>query len=835
VSRRSAAAIVLAAMTTAACLSCATLSLSRPWSMRESDHFEVYGDVGSDRLAEFASELELIHTTVAELLDLEPRQETPVAPRTRVFVVSDRSSLLSSPVTRELPLSEGSGAVFVRNPDRDSIILDASQPRAKRSHAYHQYAHGMVLRSGGLGYPLWYQEGLAELFSTLEADSETGEVRFGLPPEERVKQLSLTAPLGLGPLLGASDTLLWPQSLIEAFEAEAWAFVHWHFIGRARMQPDSVEQLGRFLEQDASTTLDAGLQRAFGRGLTELESAFRDYIGGEPPAARPLALATARVAPTLSRARQLSDPERVHLLADLSLRSVRRQTELLESRLTRELEAALARSPKHARCAALLARLLAERGSARSNEWIEVAEREGAGDAEVAVQVGLARLAQAHSTRIVDETLRAAGIARLARGFELDPSRADAVLAWAGESVRSDSDVSDALSALEAAAQRRPDSFRVGIRLAEVLLESGAEARGRSKLLEAARIPHALDGLRPKEVRRVTRLLKLSGVEANLDDPSRYLSGKLDWQLPTRGARLRSEQGIVRVRGRAGIARHLEHDIVVAIDTSAVTTRSSGADVDGDGVIARNFAGRDSIYATERAAVSKLMRRLDPGTTRLGLVTFGARGIRQAELGPLARAIEQLDSMQSHPLGVTLERSNIVSALTESFDTLIANAEPGRQQQRSILLIYYGASTFGASDRPIIGLSEARARQIADQLARYDVRVYCFFGGGTLPEEVDALNTLAARTQGRALAIRNASDLEGAILRLRFTSLERIELTNRTHDLAASELRIGNDGSFRASIELRPGWNELELEAYLGDRPALTERRRIFYASPGDG
>ncbi len=101
---------------------------------------------------------------------------------------------------------------------------------------------------------------------------------------------------------------------------------------------------------------------------------------------------------------------------------------------------------------------------------------------------------------------------------------------------------------------------------------------------------------------------------------------------------VREPVGLVEVRGWAGTGQRGQHDVVLVIDRTASTFEPSGVDVDGDGVVGRTVrignVGNmrralevvsdpdDTIAAAELVAARRLIERLDPTSTRMGLVTF---------------------------------------------------------------------------------------------------------------------------------------------------------------------------------------------------------------------
>src|SRR5262245_12209865 len=64
----------------------------------------------------------------------------------------------------------------------------------------------------------------------------------------------------------------------------------------------------------------------------------------------------------------------------------------------------------------------------------------------------------------------------------------------------------------------------------------------------------------------------------------------LDVDSPLAGDVIREPMPLCEVRGWAGTGLRGKHDVIIVIDRSGSTFRSSGMDVDGDGVVGHDYA-----------------------------------------------------------------------------------------------------------------------------------------------------------------------------------------------------------------------------------------------------
>ena len=170
---------LLVALALLATTGCATKSLhNQDWFVLETPHFEVVSSLDTDEIRFMARDLELFHSGVQYILG----RGLPNPPKkTRVYAYDGRS--LSRPFD-----VRGQSSHFVPDLVRPILVLRAggSFKEDALEDTLHDYAHFLV-RQGDRRRPLWYEEGVAQLASTIEP--RQGHARVAPPRMDHVRTL----------------------------------------------------------------------------------------------------------------------------------------------------------------------------------------------------------------------------------------------------------------------------------------------------------------------------------------------------------------------------------------------------------------------------------------------------------------------------------------------------------------------------------------------------------------------------------------------------------------------------------------------------------------------
>ena len=297
---------------------------------------------------------------------------------------------------------------------------------------------------------------------------------------------------------------------------------------------------------------------------------------------------------------------------------------------------------------------------------------------------------------------------------------------------------------------------------------------------------------------------------------------------------------LAEIAGAALTPDATRHDLVLALDFSSSAFEPTGRDVDRDGVLGVRKAWApgvgsgslrkspldwttdpdDSVAGVELAAARTLLARLDPATTRVGLVTFGSNVRR---LLPLASPAAARTALDEAALGAQIGGTNIERALVRAAETLDASAGP--DVQRSILLITDGF--------PNLPPPQQRAEELvserAEKLAAAGVRVHVLAIAAEQMEPRPVLEELARVTGGSFQHMDDPTELPVWLANTALSPIEAVEVVNATTGAAGLAVRVLPDGRFDAIVKLAPGDNVIEVRASAAGGESEVARRTLRY------
>ena len=201
-------------------------------------------------------------------------------------------------------VNPGASGYYQRTHRGDYIVMRDLDPEHYQI-GVHEYTH-FIFEHSGLKLPLWLNEGLADLYSSIS--SHQGEVVLGRPPLGRLYTLQRQSWIDLGTLVSVGhDSPYYSQSeKMLLFYAESWALTH-----MLALSQDYAAQFPKFLES-VSGGMDTreSLARVYHKTLDQISEELHDYMQRKqlPMHAFDLDLDAARFQPhPLASPRELAD------------------------------------------------------------------------------------------------------------------------------------------------------------------------------------------------------------------------------------------------------------------------------------------------------------------------------------------------------------------------------------------------------------------------------------------------------------------------------------------------------------------------------------------------
>ena len=446
----------------------APVAAAADWLSLESDHFLVIGDTNARQLRSVALKLEQFRQVVGQLNPAILGQKD--APPAVVLVFRDNRSFEPF-LPRESGRVIRAGGFFQSGVDVNYIALTLQAGDQAYRAIFHEFSH-LLLRGYFADAPLWFNEGIAEYYSTLEVSGDGRRVNIG-KPVARHRDLLQSRRLPFARFFGvehSSPEYTRDTTDREVFYAQSWAIVHHAFHGDSKRR----DQLLAFVTRLASgETTETSFREAYdGLGLRDLESEVQAYATRPVYAYAIVEFPESIVTSIESTPVPLSDAEADAWLGDL-LAHMNRSEEAsarLQRALTEEPDLALA----HASLGALQMR---EGKTAEAMAHLEEAVTLGTENERAHFTYAHALLRDGTSD---EETLREASRA-LERAVELRPAYREARLLLADTylSLGNYTAVRDLLTPLVRA---EPTNHRAALQLGDALLRLEDLEAGRAVL-----------------------------------------------------------------------------------------------------------------------------------------------------------------------------------------------------------------------------------------------------------------------------------------------------------------------------------------------------------------
>ncbi|MFL6256501.1 MAG: peptidase MA family metallohydrolase [Pyrinomonadaceae bacterium] len=260
--------LMLAAQATAA---------KETWTSVRSQNFYLVGNASEKEIRQVATRLEQFREVFTKLFS-KVNFNTPV-PTTVIVFKNDGAYKPFKPVV-DGKVSEVSG-YFQPGDDVNYITLTPDRGDGAENPygtIYHEYTHLLVNNSSGAGEaPAWFNEGLAEYYSTFFIE-EDRKVHLGRFVDYHIRLLRDQKLIPLAQLFAVTHYSLErnKHDVRSLFYAESWALVHYLILGN---EGKRMPQLGDFLaltKQGVPT--DDAFKRAFQTDTAVLEKELQKYV-----------------------------------------------------------------------------------------------------------------------------------------------------------------------------------------------------------------------------------------------------------------------------------------------------------------------------------------------------------------------------------------------------------------------------------------------------------------------------------------------------------------------------------------------------------------------------
>jgi tetratricopeptide (TPR) repeat protein len=239
------------------------------WIELKTPSFVLFSDAGEKNARQVAESLERLRSVLGQL---NPGLKLTAPNPTYVFVFRNNDAF--KPYRRIYngrPVDVG--GYFITRPEANWVAVNGDPRTDEEAIINHEYLH-YILRNNYPSLPLWFNEGMAEVYSSFQATAR--EARIGIPIPEHVYWLRQHDLIPPAQLFAIDQTA--PDYNEGArrgvFYAESWALVHYLLIGSQHQTkaPDYLREMAR--DQPAPDAFHA----AFGLDDATLAQEIHDYV-----------------------------------------------------------------------------------------------------------------------------------------------------------------------------------------------------------------------------------------------------------------------------------------------------------------------------------------------------------------------------------------------------------------------------------------------------------------------------------------------------------------------------------------------------------------------------
>src|ERR1051325_2444114 len=243
------------------------------WTTVRSKNFTLVGNASEKDIRTVANRLEQFRT-VFGLLFPTISLNSPV-PTTVVVFKNDNSF-------KPYKVNQDEAGYFQAGEDVNYIALTNEHFSTAQPFRviFHEYVHLLVNNTMGSTVPLWFNEGLAEYYSTFDLKDDDRRVLLGNLIDGHVFYLRQNAFLPLRTLFAVDHKSPYYNegNKMNIFYAESWMLTHYLLQGE---QQKRRPQLARFVELLGSgIKIEDAFQQAFQLDLDVFEKDFKSYIQG---------------------------------------------------------------------------------------------------------------------------------------------------------------------------------------------------------------------------------------------------------------------------------------------------------------------------------------------------------------------------------------------------------------------------------------------------------------------------------------------------------------------------------------------------------------------------
>lgn len=239
------------------------------WQQLETENFIVFSNLDGTATQEIGLDLERLQAVLEEIF---PRADFDSPLDTLIFVFKDRESF------EPYALPGGQSGFFAPHKHANFAAVVGSTADDTLPVVYRQYLHD-VINNNVPQVPLWFRHGLAEIFSTFQADGAVAQVALPIGGEDEANLGLLGGDRMSVSEVVATDSLPSDPGGMNAFVQGSWALMHYLLVDDEERFAATARFVGELREDPTS---DVTITQILGVDVTALQKAVEAYLEQNP-------------------------------------------------------------------------------------------------------------------------------------------------------------------------------------------------------------------------------------------------------------------------------------------------------------------------------------------------------------------------------------------------------------------------------------------------------------------------------------------------------------------------------------------------------------------------
>jgi len=246
-------------------------ALSRSWKRLTTPYFTVISEGSDDAARGVAAQVTAFRTAVKTVFSAA--RLDPLVPTTFVVFDSDASFADFKPLDNGRRQTWVGGYAMLSDDTHYLVMARHGDPAATALIVFHEYMHYVLSRTFA-SVPLWYGEGVADIFGAFAGHARDSRPMIGRPIAFRLETVRSAGLLPVRDMLVTHKAERWQKEMTSRFYGTAWVMAHYFLFDAARQQ--GLLALFRALESGAD--VDAAVQQSLGHSVGDLDRQLQNYI-----------------------------------------------------------------------------------------------------------------------------------------------------------------------------------------------------------------------------------------------------------------------------------------------------------------------------------------------------------------------------------------------------------------------------------------------------------------------------------------------------------------------------------------------------------------------------